>query len=176
MAVMGKLHQSERWQLKGTDFVARSIRTCLSQRGQRFSVGCYVSRFISGLRSMSLSALLLLAGVGFVGGQAAIAPPPVHAYTSRVAVLIDRRVDGDFDALLSRAEAAARAGVQRSFDQDILVTQAAVTIVAENNGSFVPILTLDVSRQQWKSFPDPQRWATYYRTAKSLLGFDTPIE
>ena len=63
------------------------------------------------LRNISLSALLLLSGVGFVGEQA-VAPPPVQAYTSRVAVLIDRRVDGDFDALLSRAEAAARrAGV-----------------------------------------------------------------
>ncbi len=168
MAVMWKWNQWKRQPLRGTHFVLRAGLTIWPQHRH------YTRTLAAMLSSVSLSAALVL--VGFVGGHAAIAPPPVQAYTSRVSVLIDRRAEGDFDTLLSRAEAAARAGVQRSFDQDILVTQAAVTIVAENNGRFVPILTLDVSRNQWKRFPDPQRWATYYRTAKNLLGFGNPFE
>jgi len=130
----------------------------------------HIRSLVRTLNVLPLSLAVLLTGSSIVILSGAIAPPAVQSYTSRVTVLIDRRTEGDFDTLINRAEGAARAGVQRSFDRDILVSQASVTVVAENNGSFVPILTLDVSRTQWKSFPDPQRWATYYRSAKKLLG------
>ena len=104
---------------------------------------------------------------------AAIAPPAIQAYTGRADVLIDRRdEDESYVSLLKRAESAARAAAQRSFDRDILVSQVSVTVVVENNGIFAQILTLEVSRDQWKSRPDPRRWATYYRSAKTLLGFE----
>ena len=73
--------------------------------------------------------------------------------------------------MLRRAEAAARATTQRSFDQDILVTEVSVIISAQNRGSTAPILSLEVSRPQWRISPDPQIWTTYFKTARDLLLF-----
>ncbi len=64
---------------------------------------------------------------------------------------------------------AARAGAQRSFDQDLLTTNVSVTVVAEGDGLTVPILTLRVDRDQWRARPETYYWATYYRTAEILL-------
>lgn len=107
----------------------------------------------------------------------AIAPPAVQAYTARADVLIDRRdEDENYLNLQKRAESVARAAAQRSFDRDILVSQVLVTVVVENNGTYAQILSLEVSRDEWKSRPDPRRWATYYRSAKKLLGFAEDTE
>ncbi|MCC5658683.1 hypothetical protein LC608_17155 [Nostoc sp. XA010] len=99
----------------------------------------------------------------------AIAPQVVRAYTARVDLAIDRLPDENYETVLRRAEAAARASAQRSFDQDILVTDVSIIVSVQNNGSIAPVLTLDVSRPQWRSRPDAQNWATYFKTARSLL-------
>ncbi len=99
-------------------------------------------------------------------------PAVVQAYTARVNVAIDRQGDESYEALLQRAELVARAAAQRSFDRDILINDVSVMIIAQSQGVEVPILTVEVSRQQWRSRPDPRRWATYYKTAKTLLRLD----
>lgn len=105
----------------------------------------------------------------------AIAPQIVQAYTARVDLLIDRLPDESYENLLRRAEAAARATTQRSFDQDILVTEVYVIISAQNRGAIAPILSLEVRRPQWQKRPDPQIWTTYFKTSRSLLLFDQPV-
>ena len=104
-----------------------------------------------------------------------VAPQIVQAYTARVDVLIDRLPEENYETVLRRAEAAARATTQRSFDQDILVTEVSVIISAQNQGAIAPILSLDVSRPQWKERPDPQSWTTYFKTARFLLLFDQQL-
>ncbi len=99
-------------------------------------------------------------------------PAMVRAETARVDLTIDRLPDETYEAVLRRAEMAARAAAQRSFDKDILVTDISVYISVQSNGAIAPILLLDVSRQQWRNRPDPQRWATYFKSAQSLLLFD----
>ena len=103
----------------------------------------------------------------------AIAPQVVRAYTARVDLKIDRMADESYQSILRRAEAVARAAAQRSFDQDILATDVSVIVTVESYGAIAPVLSLDVTRQQWRTRPDPQRWATYFKTARSLLLFDT---
>jgi len=98
-----------------------------------------------------------------------IAPQASQAYTSRLDLFIDREFGENYDALLRRAEMAARAGAQRSFDQDLLTTNVSVNVVVESKGVTVPILTLRVDREQWRSRPETYFWATYYRTAEMLL-------
>ena len=102
----------------------------------------------------------------------AIAPQIVQAYTARVDLLIDRLPKESYETVLRRAESAARAATQRSFDQDILVTEVSVIISAQNQGAIAPILSLEVSRPQWQKLPDPQNWTTYFKTARSLLLID----
>lgn len=99
-------------------------------------------------------------------------PQVVQAYTARADLIIDTLVDENYETLLRRAEAVARAAAQRSFDQDILATEVSVIVAGQNAGAIAPILDLRVSRQQWRNRPDPQVWATYYRSARSLLLFD----
>jgi len=69
---------------------------------------------------------------------------------------------------------AARAGAQRSFDQDLLTTNVSVNVVVESSGVTVPILALHVDRDQWRTRPETQYWATYYRTAQALLSGSSP--
>ncbi|MBD0386129.1 MAG: hypothetical protein ICV54_06265 [Nostoc sp. C3-bin3] len=102
----------------------------------------------------------------------AIAPQLVRAYTARIDLGIDRLPEENYETVLRRAEAAARAAAQRSFDQDILVTDVSIIVSVQNYGSIAPVLTLDVSRPQWRSRPDAQNWATYFKTARSLLFFE----
>ncbi|MCX7595096.1 MAG: hypothetical protein N2235_15320 [Fischerella sp.] len=101
----------------------------------------------------------------------AIVPQTVQAYTARVDLAIDRLPEENYQTLMQRAEAAARAAAQRSFDQDILVTDVSIYVSVQNQGAIAPVLELAVSRQQWRSRPDPRRWAKYFKTARSLLYF-----
>jgi hypothetical protein len=66
----------------------------------------------------------------------------------------------------------ARAAAQRSFDQDILVTDISVIVSVQSYGAIAPILSLEVSRKQWRTRPDPRRWATYFKNARTLLRFE----
>jgi hypothetical protein len=101
----------------------------------------------------------------------AIAPQSVQAYTARVDLAIDSLPEENYETILRRAEAVARAAAQRSFDQDILVTDVSVIVSAQNYGAIAPVLALEVSRPQWRNRPDPHVWATYFKTARSLLFF-----
>lgn len=117
------------------------------------------------------TVVLLVAGVPLWLVTEAIAPQIVQAYTARVDLSIDRLPSENYETLLRRAEAAARAAAQRSFDQDILVTDVSIVVSAQNYGAIAPVLELEVTRPQWRTRPDPQRWANYFRNARSLLFF-----
>lgn len=112
---------------------------------------------------------LLLTGGSLWCLQATLMPPAAVAYTTRLNLFLSREQGESFDALVRRAEIIARAGVQRSFDADVLAGEAIVTVVAENQGITVPLLTVEVSRAQWQAYPDVEYWARYYETAKALL-------
>jgi hypothetical protein len=117
-------------------------------------------------------AILLAMGGGLWMSEGAIVPQIVRAYEARVDVGLDRLPNESYQTLIQRAEQVARAAAQRSFDRDILTSQVSVIVIGRNQGAEAPILTLDVSRVEWRSRPDTRRWATYYRTSASLLGFD----
>lgn len=114
-------------------------------------------------------ALLCLTGGWLV--TAAIAPPIAHAYVSRLNVTLEVQGEESYRAFISRAETVARAAIQRSFNRDLLISEVYVIITGQRRGSMVQVLSVQVSRQQWRDRPDPQYWATYYSSAKFLLGF-----
>jgi hypothetical protein len=101
----------------------------------------------------------------------AIAPQVVQAYTARADLKIDRLPEENYETLIIRALSAARAAAQRSFDGDILVTDVSVMVSVQNYGAIAPVLELAVTRSQWRTIPDPQRWARYFLSARSLLFF-----
>jgi len=121
-------------------------------------------------------SLLLTLGLqaSFTAYEVAIAPLVAKAYTSRVNITLERQPNESYQTLTRRAEAVARAAAQRSFDNDILVTEATVVVTGQHIGLSAPILILQVSRDNWKNFPDSQRWSTYYPNSKALLRIDDP--
>ena len=132
-------------------------------------------RFASRLRGLRLSKLapihlslaLLTSGVWFT--QASLAPPSAQAYKPRVDVSLDRVANETYDSFIRRADLVARAAAQRSFDRDILASEVSIMVIGRNQGVEAPVMLLDVSRQNWRTRPEPRRWATYYRTAQALL-------
>jgi hypothetical protein len=106
------------------------------------------------------------------GWGRAIAPRPVHAQANQVNVSLQRQPNESFETLINRAEAAARATAQQSFANNA-AGNVAVTVLGESAGLVAPLLSLEVSRDNWRSRPDPQQWATYYSNARTLLGFES---
>ncbi len=117
------------------------------------------------------AVLLLSTAVPIWLVSSAIAPQRVRAYTNRVDLEIDRLPGDNYQSLLRRAEAVARAATQRGFDKDILVTDVSIIVSVQNFGAIAPVLELNVSRTQWRNRPDPQRWAKYFKMARGLLFF-----
>lgn len=134
-----------------------------------------VAQLLKSIAKKRLARLSLVAVLGLTGMNCllseAIAPQSAHAYTARLNVSLARQPSESYRSFVRRAEAVARAAAQRSFDRDILVSDIAVTIVGQNNGSIAPILSLNVSRPNWRRRPDAQRWATYFPDTQKLLGF-----
>jgi hypothetical protein len=132
-------------------------------------------RFASRLRGLrlaklapiSLSLALLTGGVWLT--QASLVPPSAQAYKPRVDVSLDRVANETYDSFIRRADLVARAAAQRSFDRDILASEVSIMVIGRNQGVEAPVMLLDVSRQNWRTRPEPRRWATYYRTAQALL-------
>lgn len=102
--------------------------------------------------------------------EALIMPKASYAYTSRLNLFLALEDGEPYSSLVRRANMAARAGAQRSFDQDLLITEVVINVTGENSdGIAVPVLNLRVSRQDWSQQPVTEYWATYYRGAASLL-------
>jgi hypothetical protein len=120
---------------------------------------------------IAAGAMLLATAIPLWFLTEAVAPQVVRAYTATADLAIDRLPGENYETLLRRSEAAARAAVQRSFDQDILATDVSVMVSVQNYGAVAPVLELTVSRQEWRTRPDPQRWATYFRSSRELLYF-----
>jgi hypothetical protein len=120
---------------------------------------------------IATGAMLLACSIPLWFITEAVAPQIVRAYTATADLSIDRLPGENYETLLRRSEAAARAAVQRSFDQDILATDVSVMVSVQNYGAVAPVLELAVSRQEWRTRPDPQRWATYFRASRELLYF-----
>jgi hypothetical protein len=112
-------------------------------------------------------ALALALGVGTL--PAALVPPAAEAYTHRLNLFLVRESGESFETFLRRSEIIARAGVQRSFDSDVLMTEAIVTIIGESQGLAMSVLTVSVSRSDWQRQPDVLAWIEYYPAARALL-------
>lgn len=124
---------------------------------------------LMGLRIMAKPSLI---GWVVVAGLFLVFAPPVQAYTTEDLLTVSREAGEDYTALSRRAEMAARSMAQQRFDSDILLTRVLITVLGENAGETAPILVMDVSRNDWRSRPDPQRWSKYYRSTRALLDLD----
>ncbi len=117
---------------------------------------------------MATIAMLLIGGLWLT--TETLSPQIAQAET-RVDLSLERQPNETYDSLLRRAEAAASATAQESFSLDNQLPNVAITVVGQNEGAIAPILTLQVTRPEWRSYPDVSHWAKYYSSAKTLLLF-----
>ena len=148
----------------------------MSQRSRQYFstvfrvLGCRAAWKSRLAKLLGLSMMLGLSGaIAFAGILST--PPAAYAYTVRVTLFLKRTSGESYDTFLRRAEAIARAGVQRSLDADLLTTEVIVTVVGENQGISIPIMDVQVTRNEWREYPDAQHWAQYYESAVTLLSF-----
>ncbi|MBD2112017.1 hypothetical protein H6F59_09265 [Nodosilinea sp. FACHB-141] len=120
--------------------------------------------------------LAALVGFGSVALPSLVTPPAAQAYTSRVNLYLVREQGESFETLVQRSEIIARAAIQRSFDADVLMTDVIVTVIGDNQGISVPILTVPVSRSEWQLLPDVPQWADYFEAARYLVGDEDAVE
>ncbi len=121
---------------------------------------------------MTTLVMLLGLGGGFCLATEVITPQLAQADTAHVNLSLQGQPNETYEALLSRAEAVAKTAAGAKFDGDNRVTDVSIMLVAQNHGAIAPVLTLEVSRSQWRSRPDVEFWSTYFTTARSLLGFE----
>jgi hypothetical protein len=143
------------------------LRAAISKNVDRYSRILQPKFWLPLVVSLGLAGEIILL-------ESTIVPQAAHAYTATVDIEVEPRVNESYETLLRRAESIVRAAAQRSFDQDILVTEVSITILAQREGATVPLMTMQVSRPQWRSRPDPKYWANYFRSAQTFLQFDQP--
>ena len=98
-------------------------------------------------------------------------PQSANAYISRQEIRVERLRNESYDAFIHRSELVLRAALQRSFDRDVVMSSMFIFIIGQHQGLEAPVMSVEVSRSQWQSRPDPRTWATYYRMSQTLLGF-----
>lgn len=90
-------------------------------------------------------------------------------------VLLEPTAEEPYNVFIARAEANAAVKVQALFDQDLLRTEVRVTVLGQRSAAIAPVLRLQVSRQEWTSYPDPEIWSQYFPESSRLLSFSPPL-
>lgn len=73
--------------------------------------------------------------------------------------------------LMLEAESSAQEAIAREFAQNPEITEITIAILGERLNQIVPLLRVQVSRNQWQKEPAIEKWARYFTAAEFLLGF-----
>ncbi|MBE9192093.1 hypothetical protein IQ230_17385 [Gloeocapsopsis crepidinum LEGE 06123] len=126
----------------------------------------------------TLLTVLLGLGCDFLVTRAAIAQnapqsDQAQARPARMNLAVNRQPQETYESLMNRAETVAITAVKQRFSQDKHAPAVSVMIVAHSYGAIAPVLSLEVSRNQWQySKAETKDQMKYFSTAKMLLGFD----
>ncbi len=113
-----------------------------------------------------------IAVVTLLGGL--YSTPAVYAQTAEANLSMTRKQGETYEQLLDRANQVAANGLNQRFNQDKSLKWLKLSVFAENEGTMAPLMTVQVSRQDWQAEPKVQRWASVFPYSRTLLGFDTP--
>jgi hypothetical protein len=113
----------------------------------------------------SISVLTLLTGI--------IAVDVVFAQSTRINLPITVKQEESYEGLLTRASQLAQETIINRFNQKNNLNKIDLLITAEKSGSIVPLLSVNISRQDWFGNPNIRRWTNIFPFGKDLLGFST---
>ncbi|OKH19051.1 C-type lectin domain-containing protein [[Limnothrix rosea] IAM M-220] len=130
---------------------------------------------LSGRTRSFFSLLLAATAVQWTGLMVVSTPEAIAQTTIKSEILLEPSEEESYKVFIARAEANAAVRVQSLFDQDLLRTEAQVTVLGQRSAAIAPVLKLRVSRREWTTYPDPEIWSVYYPESKSLLLFDEAL-
>ncbi len=93
------------------------------------------------------------------------------AHAQELNYVIDSSSDRSYAAVIERAEAMASNSITQAFAENPSITEIAVKVTGDRNGSLSPLLFIKVSRVDWQNRPNVQVWAQYLGDASVLLGY-----
>lgn len=70
---------------------------------------------------------------------------------------------------IQQAELLARSEITKQFNLNPGLNEVQVVVLGHYVGDIVPLLIVNVSREQWQSSPQVDRWGSYYSATYALL-------
>ena len=74
-----------------------------------------------------------------------------------------------YTSAIQQAELLARSEITKQFNLNPGLNEVQVVVLGHYVGDIVPLLIVNVSREQWQSSPQVDRWGSYYSATYALL-------
>jgi hypothetical protein len=123
---------------------------------------------LSGLVSLSL-------GCGGWFTVALVDSPVAIAQISQIPLTLSRQPDETYPSFVQRATTLVASRFKNDFSKNSSLNELRIVVIGQNNGNIAPVLSVNMSRQQWLNNPNPQPLINYFADSEFLLGFDTPV-
>jgi hypothetical protein len=123
---------------------------------------------LSGLVSLSL-------GCGGWFTVALVDSPVAIAQISQIPLTLSREPDETYPNFVQRATTLVTTRLKNDFSKNSSLNELRIVVIGQNNGNIAPVLSVNMSRQQWLNNPNPQSLINYFADSEFLLGFDTPV-
>lgn len=107
---------------------------------------------------------------------AVVAPARVRAEPFNVDLTLNVYGPITYDSVFQQAESLARQLLFSSFAQDPSVSEVNLVVLADRNGQIIPLMSVNVSRVDWRDQPDVNRWIAWtapFFSSETLLGLGT---
>lgn len=125
-------------------------------------------RCINVLKNVSASVFVALGTFG-------LSPEIGWARPDQLSILINADEMPFFSQLVAEAEALALQRISQTLTADPSITSLSVQILAERNGTVVPLMTTEVSLDDWQEDGQVTDWIRYLDTAEGLLSYVTVV-
>jgi hypothetical protein len=101
--------------------------------------------------------------------------PVVIAQISQIPLTLSREPDETYPSFVQRATTLVATRLKNDFSKNSSLNELRIVVIGQNNGNIAPVLSVNMSRQQWLNNPNPQPLINYFADSEFLLGFDTPV-
>jgi len=122
---------------------------------------------LSGLVSLSLGCGWL--SLDFINSPVAI------AQISQIPLTLSREPEETYPNFVQRATNLVATRLKNDFSKNSSLNELRIVVIGQNNGNIAPVLSVNMSRQQWLNNPNPQPLINYFADSEFLLGFDVPV-
>ncbi|MEB3122049.1 MAG: hypothetical protein VKL41_12600 [Snowella sp.] len=101
--------------------------------------------------------------------------PVAIAQISQIPLTLSREPDETYPNFVQRATRLVTTRLKNDFSKNSSLNEVRIVVIGQNNGNIAPVLSVNMSRRQWLSNPNPQPLINYFSDSEFLLGFDAPV-